>query len=479
MDFNLQQRQLQKQIQTMSQKQIMSLKILSLSSSDMKKEIIKAVEENPVLSFKKNTYRTDYTRTASASASGEEAAENFQSALEAKADTRESLQDHLMQQINLMRLTDSEKSICEKLVFNLDKNGFHIQSPISLLDKKDKAQTPQVLEKCISLIQELEPEGVCVKNRDESLIVQARLLNAPLLVMYILHLGWEKILNPPVPEKILTKIENELKSLEKLFGLTDKEKKFSELDPTLDDVDEALLFFRKLNPNPAANYSTQETHFIEPDIEVEEVTNETIIDDDDSLVTHNGKTYVIKNLSPLPQIIINKKYLDLNQTKKELSKDEAAKIKENIRKAQDFIDSIEYRQNTINSACYEIIKKQIDFIEKGPGHLIPLKQQDIASIINVHETTISRMANSKFIKCRWGILPVKKFFSNAASVTDGSFSKDQVIFEIKKIIDANTEEKKLSDEKIKSLLENKGIKISRRTVAKYRSQMFISSSYNR
>ena len=102
MDFNLQQRQLQKQIQTMSQKQIMSLKILSLSSSDMKKEIIKAVEENPVLSFKKNTYRTDYTRTASASASGEEAAENFQSALEAKADTRESLQDHLMQQINLL-----------------------------------------------------------------------------------------------------------------------------------------------------------------------------------------------------------------------------------------------------------------------------------------------------------------------------------------------------------------------------------------
>lgn len=479
MDFNLQQRQLQKQIQTMSQKQIMSLKILSLSSQDLRKEIEKTVEDNPFLSFKKSSYKSDYTKTASASAEGIEASENFQAALEAKADTRESLQDHLMQQLNLMRISDTEKKICEKLIYNLDKNGFHIQSPISLMDKKDKLQTAAVLEKCIGIIQEMEPEGVCVKDRNESLYVQAKILDAPLLVLYILHLGWEKILNPPVPEKILFKLETELEKLSKLFGLTEKEKEFNELDPTLNDVDEALLFFRNLNPNPAANYSTQETHFIEPDISIEKLEDESAADENDSLITHNGITWIIKDLNPLPQIVINKKYNDFEKIRDNISKEELNSLKEKIKKAKEFIESVEYRQNTISRACYEILKKQIEFIEKGRGHLVPLKQQDIADIIGVHETTISRMANSKYIKCPQGVLGIKEFFTNAASSSDITVSRDKVQFEIKKIIEESDKEKKLSDEKIRQELETRGIKISRRTVAKYRSQLMIESSYNR
>lgn len=479
MDFNLQQRQLQKQIQTMSQKQIMSLKILSLSGQDMRKVIEKTVEENPVLSFKKTSYKSDYTKIAAASSEGIEASENFQAALEAKADTRESLQDHLMQQLNLMRITDTEKKICEKLIYNLDENGFHIQSPVSLLDKKDKLQTPAILKKCIEIVQEMEPEGVCVKDRDESLYVQAKLLDAPLLVLYILHLGWEKILNPPQSERILSKLENELEKLGKMFALTEKEKAFNELDPTLNDVDEALMFFRKLNPNPAANYSTQETHFIEPDISIEKIENDSDVDENDSLITHNGITWVVKNLNPLPQIVISKKYDNLEKIKSSMSKEELDSLKEKIKKAKDFIESIEYRQNTISRACYEILKKQIEFIEKGRGHLVPLKQQDIASIIGVHETTISRMANSKFIKCPQGILGIKEFFTNAASSSNESISRDKVMFELKKIIENSDKEKKLSDEKIRQQLELNGIKISRRTVAKYRSLLLIDSSYNR
>lgn len=479
MNLNLQQRQLQKQIQTMSQKQIMSLKILSLSGQDMRREIEKAVEDNPVLSFKKSLYRSDYTKTASTSAEGIEASENFQAALEAKADTRESLQDHLMQQLNLMRISETEKKICEKLIYNLDQNGFHIQSPVSLLDRKDKLQTPAVLEKCIKMIQEMEPEGVCVKNRDESLYVQAKLLDAPLLVLYILHLGWEKILNPPQSERILSKLEDELEKLGKMFGLTEKEKAFNELDPTLNEVDEALLFFKKLNPNPAANYSTQETHFIEPDISIEKLTDDSVVDENDSLITHNGITWIIKNMNPLPQIVISKNYEDLEKLKSTLSKEELASIKEKIKKAKDFIESIEFRQNTISRACYEILNKQIEFIEKGRGHLVPLKQQDIADIIGVHETTISRMANSKYIKCPQGILGIKEFFSNAASTSDETISRDKVLFELKKIIEESDKEKKMSDEKIRQQLESRGIKISRRTVAKYRSLLLIDSSYNR
>ena len=119
---------------------------------------------------------------------------------------------------------------------------------------------------------------------------------------------------------------------------------------------------------------------------------------------------------------------------------------------------------------------QHEFFKKGPGNLAALKQKDVADILGVHETTISRMANSKYIQCQWGLFEVKYFFTNAVSDT----SKDQVLFQIKQILEEHkNDSKKLSDQKVADALAAKGINVARRTVAKYRAQLNIESSYNR
>ena len=119
-------------------------------------------------------------------------------------------------------------------------------------------------------------------------------------------------------------------------------------------------------------------------------------------------------------------------------------------------------------------KWQADFFDKGPGHLLPLKMQDIAERIGVHESTVSRMASSKFIQCQWGLFPVKYFFSSAVSDT----SKDNVQRQIQEILEKNSG-KRMSDQKVCDALAQRGIKVARRTVAKYRAQMNITSSYER
>ena len=175
-----------------------------------------------------------------------------------------------------------------------------------------------------------------------------------------------------------------------------------------------------------------------------------------------------------PQVSINPEFLKLakNNSKNSLS------IKTEIKKAKDFLDTLEFRQNTLLRSCIEIVRTQTDFFLHGQGNLVPLRQQDIADKLKVHETTISRMANSKFLQCEWGLFDIKYFFTNAASKKNKTISQDKAMAELKKILNSSTG-KKMSDKKLSEELEKLGIKIARRTVAKYRNKLNIDSSYNR
>ncbi|MBP5447404.1 MAG: RNA polymerase sigma-54 factor, partial [Treponema sp.] len=168
----------------------------------------------------------------------------------------------------------------------------------------------------------------------------------------------------------------------------------------------------------------------------------------------------------IPQIRISP---DFGAAKK---KSEFAKAA--ISQAKIFLEGIEYRENTIAKAACAIVQRQIEFFKNGPGNIVPLKQQDIAAIIGVHESTVSRMASSKYLQCQWGVFPIKYFFSSA--VADSS--KESAQYQLQKILEENPH-KKLSDQKLADALAQRGIKIARRTVAKYRSQMNIESSYSR
>lgn len=503
--FDLQQRQsqIQSQVQVLSQKQIQSLGLLSLGSDDLRTEIYKAVEDNPALMITRDPVAqgadvsrvskgpVDYTRVVSStSAAAREASDDFQAALEATADERQSLKEHLLSQYHLFHLTKAELALGEKLIDNLSDKGFHILAPVSLLDRSDPEQTDELLARCLDLIQHLDPVGTCTTGTEESLYVQAQAKqNAPELALFILD-GHFSFLNPPQSTRIVKKIKDYLAEQSKLFGLTPKQIAYQKLTVTEETVDQALSFIKTLDPFPARDFGTTATTYIAPDVYVERIPEHTDHDDlDRGVITDGTNTWIIRLANnTMPQVTISPEFIALTQ-KKAVTADDKKLVEGSIKKAQDFLDTLAFRENTVARACCLIVKRQHDFFANGAGHLVPLRQQDIADALGVHETTISRMANSKFIQCEWGLFDIKYFFTGAAvknmSFTENddsgsAVSKDSVQFEMKKLLEAHKDDaKKLSDQKLADLLAEHGFVIARRTVAKYRSQLNIESSFNR
>lgn len=519
------QRLSQKQVQKMSQAQIQSLKILAMGSQDLAKEIYTEVERNPALEIVgdpladgvgktksvSNTFG-ESSRYGASSSSGSAKSDAFQEVLESQADNRQTLSEHLLQQFNVMRLSDDEIELGQRLIQNLDKNGFHILAPVSLLDKNRPAQNQAMLSKCLDIIHRLDPQGVCCQNYEESLYIQATIReDASFATLFILD-GHFDFLNPPIPSKVAKKIESFVEENKKLsFNKLDI-KQISEI--TEDDIVESLAYIKTLEPFPAQDYGTESAPYIEPDVYVDKV-----FDDNQQI---SFRIRVAKNI--LPKVEVSKDFNFENASK--ASKEEKKFVDDAIKNAKVFLESLEYRNETIANACQAIVEAQKPFFEKGPRFLLPLRQKDIAEKIKVHETTISRMSGSKYIQCEWGLFAIKYFFTNAvgtqatstvssvpsseisieAPSTDSNaspktqaasnsnvasisssetvpataLSKTAVKYEIAEILSSlPVNSKPLSDQKISDILAAKGIKVARRTVAKYRNELQIESSYNR
>lgn len=512
--------QVQTQVQTqkMSQTQIMSLKLLNMSSSELRSAIYEKAAKNPALVVTADSFQdgeknaktsvqnenrfSDNTHYGKATAAGIQASDNFQAALENREDFREPLSDHLLHQLNSMNLPESEKNLCEKLVYNLDKNGFNVLAPESLVDKNapENEKSPEFLEKCKWIVQNLDPVGTCTNNFEESLLVQAKIKgNASKCTIFLLnHFDF---LNPPQIAKIKKKIENFFKEGEKLQFNQNQEK----FDFDDEDISESLDFIRMLDPFPARNFGTDQANYVIPDVIIEETENS---DDDSESKTDKNDDKIALKVSLAreirPKIAVAKDYENLiektkiadgdTSEKAERQKAELKFARSSVNDAKVFIESVEYRESTILKSCEIIAKVQRNFFLRGSKYLAPLRQKDVAEALKVHETTISRMANSKYISCKWGIFPISYFFTNAVGNELPSqdenqkptqnqtqvLSKEAVKAEIAELLEAHKNDKKApSDQKISDLLAEKGIKIARRTVAKYRAELNISSSYER
>ncbi|MGI5070947.1 RNA polymerase factor sigma-54 [Treponema pectinovorum] len=480
------QNQSQKQLQSqkLSQKQLMALKFLSLSSVDLRREIYDTVAKNPALIITKDfneegvndarvSLAGDNLRVSSVSKSGIEASDNFQSALESSPDERQTLSEHLLHQFLSVEHSPSQEKLGVALIHNLDKNGFHILEPLSLLDKNDKNQTPKLLEKTIDYIQRLDPEGCCCRNFEESLFVQASIReDAPEAALFILN-GHFDLLQPPQPVKILKKI-SELKK--------DFSNKTGYISFSLEDIETALSYIKKLEPFPASQFSPSDNAYIQPDVYVEKNEQTGAYS-----VRANDELLPVVGLSPdFYELSLERSRVTKSTEKSEKKRSEHRFIMESVRFAKDFMESLQFRKKTLLLACQQIVIAQKDFFEKGPSFLKPLRQKDIASLIGVHEATISRMANEKYLRCDRGLFRIDFFFTNAVGTNDSgteqkeTSSKTAVMYELEQILKEHKgDEKPLSDQKISDLLLEKGIKIARRTVAKYRSQLNIDSSYTR
>ncbi|MBA7714471.1 RNA polymerase sigma-54 factor [subsurface metagenome] len=353
----------------------------------------------------------------------------------------ESLQEHLLRQLRLQRISEEEFRVGELLIRNLDDNGFHITPSETLVAGKDL----QVLNYMKEMIQGFDPMGTCTADYRESLLVQVK--NHP-------H-------SYPGSFEV---VENYLELLEKeKFNIIARRIKKS-----VQDVQKIRAFIRELDPLPGRNFSTEPPRYVIPDLMVK---------------MKDGEFVIILNNEEIPTLGVNPFFTIISDDKDRYKEKKLKRfVNSSLQDARWFIRSINQRNDTMLKVCKSIIEFQRGFFRKGPKYLIPLVLKDIAGEIGVHEATVSRATNGKYIQTEWGIFELKYFFSNSVSGTSpggNRFSKQGVKEMIREIIEGDDSQKHLTDQRITEILANKGVKLARRTVAKYRKELAIMSSYHR
>ena len=429
-----------------------SLKVAELPIMELREKIEEEIERNPALEMledrstvsldtviKPRKEEDDYFEASSDSGfigrRGEEASEEQRRFIEGALSRPETLQEHLLWQFSLEPAESDIRNIGELLIQNLDDDGFHKEPLDDLLHKED----PRKIEEAMKLVQALDPAGTCTVDYKESLAVQIGLL----------------------PDAVPGMLEA-LDYLE----LLDRGKMAEAARKLGCNEEELLRIFQKikeLSPFPGRSFASAEVRFVVPDIQV---------------IRREGEFVIILNDVEIPVLGINPFFMKMSAKKDE--KPLRDFVRENIKEARWFIDAINQRNHTLLRVSRAIVEFQRAFFINGPKYLAPLTLKDIAGELGIHETTVSRTAHGKYMQTEWGIFEIRHFFSNSISGagSGGSkYSKGGVKEIIRDLI--STEDRSISDQEIRDLLSRRGINLARRTVAKYRKELDLGSSYTR
>ncbi len=462
----------QQQTLKMSPQLIQSISIMSLSAHELVERIYEEVERNPALEIVKDASFQNASISIKNTSSSTSESDAHQSFLESIPSPSLSLKEALLDQFNLLPLSEQEKKIGEKIIHNLDDYGFHVVP----LDNLFPPAVQETVIRVLSRIQRLEPLGVACSGLQESLLVQSHARpDSPLLAIQILSFPsdvFSDFFARPRPSLML----------KKLHGM--KEENFTSVSQ--EDLEQALDFIKTLDPYPARQFSSSSSQYIIPDVRVRRA------DADEKEET--GQDFIIELLQGvLPEIAVSAEFEKLTKKSPNSStapsgvkaeKEAKRFANEAVKDAQWFMKSIHQRNVTLIKTVHTIVRVQKAFFEKGVRFLVPLRMKDVADEIGVHEATVSRIAGSKYLQCEWGTFEIRYFFTTAVAAAPSlvgnklakDHSKESVKEELRLLIE---KEGALSDQKLSDLLAQKGIKIARRTVAKYRSELNINSSFDR
>lgn len=354
--------------------------------------------------------------------------------------TETTLTDHLLFQLQFTILKDKEKIVGKYIIENINENGYliinneEVSNRFSIQDEE--------VENIIKIIQTFDPIGVGARNLSECLTIQLKQNNVEDQIIYQI-------------------VENHLNDLgsNKINNIAKK------LDVTTERVQEVGDFLRTLEPKPGRLFSSaRDTRYVTPDVTVEKV---------------NGEYLVIVKDTTAPRLSINHYYRKL-LLNKEMEEKTSSYINKKLNSALKLIRCIQQRRNTIYKVVKAIVNYQIDFFQKGVIHLKPLTLKEIADEVGVHESTVSRAINGKYMQCPRGMFELKYFFQSGVSSAFGEgVSAESIKTIIKDLIQNENTKKPLSDQAISNELNKTGVKISRRTVAKYRDELNIPSSSKR
>lgn len=453
LEHSLKLEQTQKLIMTQELRQ--AIQLLQYNSLELNEYIKEQIEENPMLEMESSNIEIENAKkedkdeidlkdlaeryddiSYKSEINRNKDEYNFESFITRK----ESLKDYLMNQLNLTIMDDNDYLIGKYIIENIDRNGYLIIT-LEEINTYFKIHM-QKTEKILKVIQSFDPIGVGARDLKECLLIQLKSKKDvdPVVISII-----EKYLDDLSCNKIM-KISKELN-----------------VDPS--KIQSACDYIKTLNPKPGSGFgdSLEDTKFILPDASIEIVEGEYVI--------------LINDITG-PSLNISNYYLSLMKNNKEENTKEF--LSERFSKAMWIIKSIQQRRQTIYNVIEAILKFQIGFFKEGEKALVPLTLKEVADYIEMHESTVSRATNGKYVQTPRGLYELKYFFTSGVKDQRGGVSSSTSIkATIKEIIDEENPKKPYSDQKIADILNKKGSNISRRTVAKYREELDIPNSSKR
>jgi RNA polymerase sigma-54 factor len=466
-----------------------AIRLLQLSALDLRQEIQDTVDSNPLLEMEDEGFDslpeveapastedgdhqeldldnsdhfnddlqvdTDwddiYPGSGSSAGSGSGSDEEGDS-WEARNAIPESLQQHLLWQLNLSHLSEADKAIAEAIIDALDERGYLNDSlediraavlPLNLKPEDPLFPEDDEIIAVLHCVQYFDPPGVAARNLAECLTIQLNLLEE--------ETPWRRQALQLVNQHIALLESRDFDGLRRRMGLNDEQ------------LAEVMRLIRGLNPFPGEMVSDAAPEYLVPDV----------------VVSKRGKRWLVElNPESMPKVRINDHYAGMiRHTRRE---EDGSYLKAQLQEARWFLKSLQSRNETLLKVATRIVEVQQGFFEYGEEAMKPLVLADIAEAVGMHESTISRVTSQKYMLTPKGVFELKYFFSSHVGTDGGGECSSTAIRAIiKKLVAAEDARKPLSDNKLADLLNEQGIQVARRTVAKYREAMRIPASSDR
>ena len=366
------------------------------------------------------------------------------------------LSDHLRDQVNLLELSPREALLADEFLGNINDDGYLatpipeiIESVNEMITQAAEAEdrdfgdlplyTLEEGEEMLKKVQDLDPPGVGARDLRECLMLQLE----------------EAGLSQSVPFRLVRDCFEELiahrwSEISKRFGIS------------ASDVQKAADEIAKLDPKPGLRFRSGDENYIIPDLIVDKI---------------DGQYHVFLNDANLPRLRLSKAYQEIARDKKKFEGENKEFISNKLNSANWMIQAIEQRRQTMLKVMNYIVDRQREFFEKGVQFLKPLTLREVAEVINMHESTVSRVTNEKFVQTPRGVLPLKFFFSSGLATAEGDdVSARGIKAQLQKLVQEEDPRHPLTDQAIVNILRESGVQIARRTVAKYRDQLGVLSA---
>ena len=448
--------------QKLSPQQIQFMKLLQVSSSNIEGIIKKELEANPALEEENTNLSTEDNSNIDDFKFDQESyktksnfsVENKNS--EIPFSVGSSLNEKLLDQLSYLKLNEKEQIIAKQIIGTIDEDGYLRRDTESIIDDIAFTESLELqikeVENVVKLIQSFDPPGIGARNLKECLIIQLNNIEKKnkeeLVALNIINNFYDDFINKHY-DKIISKLSNTEKEI----------------------IKKGIQIIKNLNPKPGGSIDeSQHTEYLIPDF---------------ILKKEDGKFHVILTQNNIPKVKVSKDYINMldelkvNKSKNENNKKSYDFIKQKLESARWFIDALEQRKNTLINTMNSIIKLQYEFFNNsGDNNFIrPMILKDIANIIKMDISTVSRIVSSKVIQTDFGIYQLKDFFSEGHITKNGeNISNKKIKKLLEKFINEEDKRDPLSDEKIEKVFKEKGYNIARRTISKYREQLNIPVS---